>query len=86
MKAQITECVFHNNLGGAIATSKVLAAINNCEFIENSAKIRVLYFYESANKFFFLGSVTIENNIKHSNGSSFGCSTNSHSIVKKTFR
>ena len=47
VRAQITECVFHNNLGGAIATSKVTATINNCEVIENSVEIGVLYFYKS---------------------------------------
>ena len=61
VKAQITERVFHNNLGGALATSKVTAAIDNSEFIENSAKIGVLYFYKSNT--IFSGNVTLENNI-----------------------
>ena len=61
VKAQITECVFHNNLGGAIATSKVTTMISNCEVIENSAEIGVLYFYESNT--IFSGNLTIRSNI-----------------------
>ena len=59
--AQIKECLFHNNFGGAIAVNKVTTTINSCEFVKNSAEIGVLYFYESNT--IFSGINTIDSNI-----------------------